>query len=76
MQDALEKERQKTQQLLEKERLAAKRERLVEEKTAKAIEELEARHNASNQALYELFVVNHLFIFTQRMHVMFFYTLY
>ena len=49
------------------------RERLAEEKTAKAIEELEARHNASNQALYELFVVSHLFIFTLRMHVMFVY---
>ena len=76
LQDALEKERQKTQQLLEeKERLAAERERLAEN-TVKAIEELEARHNASNQALYELFVVSHLFIFTQRMHVMFVYTLY
>ena len=78
MQEALEKERQKTQQLLEeKERLAeekaAERERLAEEKTARAIEEAEARHNASNRALYELFVVSHLFIFTQRMHVMFVY---
>ena len=74
LQDALEKERQKTQELLEeKERLAAERERLAEEKTARAIEEVEARHNASNQALYELFVVSHLFIFTQRMHVMFVY---
>ena len=89
LQEALEKERQKTQQLLqEKERLAeekaaererlaeekaAERERLVEEKTAKAIEEAEARHNASNRALWELFVVSHLFIFTQRMHVMFVY---
>ena len=52
LQDALEKERQKTQQLLEeKERLAAKRERLAEEKTAKAIEEVEPRHNALNWAL-------------------------
>ena len=67
MQEALEKERQKTQQLLEE------KERLAEEKTAKAIEEAEARHDASNRALYELFVVSHLFIFTQRMHVMFVY---
>ena len=56
--------------------MAVERERLADEKTAKAIEELEAHHNASNQALYELFVVSHLFIFTQRMHVMFVYTLY
>ena len=74
LQAALEKERQKTQQLLEeKEWLAAERERLAEEKTASAIEEDEARHNASNMALYELFVVSHLFIFTQRMHVIFVY---
>ena len=74
LQDALDKERQKTQQLLEeKERLATEREWLAEEKTTKAIEEVEARHNASNQALYELFVVSHLFIFTQRMNVMFVY---
>ena len=78
LQEALEKERQKTQQLLEEmERLAeekaAERERLAEEKTTKAIEEAEARHNASNRALWELFVVSHLFIFTQRMHVMFVY---
>ena len=74
MQDALKKERQKTQQLLEeKERLAEEREQLAEERTTKAIEEAEARHNASNKALYELFVVSHLFIFTQRMHVMFVY---
>ena len=72
MQEALEKERQNTQELLEeKERLAAERERLAEEKTVRAIEEAEARHNASNRALYELFVVSHLFIFTQRTHVMF-----
>ena len=53
--------------------MAAERERLAEEKTVRAIEEVEARHNASNRALYELFVVSHLFIFTQRMHVMFVY---
>ena len=66
LQDALEKEREKTKQLLEEEK----------EKTARALEELEACHHASNHALYELFVVSHLFIFTQRMHVMFVYTLY
>ena len=65
MQDALEKERQRTQELIEE------KERLAEERTAKAIEEAEARHNASNRALYELFMVSHLCIFTQRMHVMF-----
>jgi len=48
LQEALEKKRQKTQELLEeKERLAAERERLAEEKTVRAIEEAEARHNAS-----------------------------
>jgi regulator of replication initiation timing len=72
LQEALEKERQNTQRLLEeKERLAeekaAERERLAEERTAKALEEAAARHDASNRALYELFVVSHLFIFTQRM---------
>ena len=79
MQEALEKERQNTQRLLEeKERLAEEkatereRERLAEERTAKAIEEAEARHAASNRALYELFVVSHLFIFTQKMHVIMF----
>jgi len=65
LQAALEKERQKTQELL------AERERLAEERTAKALEEAEARHNASNRALYELFVVSHLCIFSQSMHVMF-----
>ena len=65
LQAALEKERQKTQELL------AERERLAEERTAKALEEAEARHDASNRALYELFVVSHLCIFSQSMHVMF-----
>ena len=65
MQAALEKERQKTQELL------ADRDRLAEERTAKALEEAEARHDASNRALYELFVVSHLCIFSQSMHVMF-----
>ena len=67
MQATLEKERQKTQELL------AERDRLAEERTVKALEEAKARHNASNRALYELFVVSHLFIFTQRIHVMFVY---
>ena len=65
MQAALEKKRQKTQELL------AERERLAEERTTKALEEAEARHDASNRALYELFVVIHLCIFSQSMHVMF-----
>ena len=65
MQAALEKERQKTQELL------AERDRLAEERMAKALEEAEARHDASNRALYELFVVSHLCIFSQSMHVMF-----
>ena len=77
LQEALEKERQNTQRLLEeKERLAeekaAGRERLAEERTAKALEEATARHDASNWALYDLIVVSHLFIFTQIMHVIIF----
>ena len=77
LQEALEKERQNTQRLLEeKERLAeekaAEKERLEEERTTKALEEAATRHDASNRALYELFVVSHFFIFTQRMHVIIF----
>ena len=77
LQDALDKEREKTQQLLQEEKEKTAR-ALQEEKenTARALEEIEARHQASNTAFYELFVVTHLFIFTQRMHVMFVYTLY
>ena len=48
---------------------------MAEERTAKALEEAAARHDASNRALYELFVVSHLFIFTQRMHVIMFFIL-
>ena len=66
-QDALEKERWRTHELIEE------KDRLAEERTAKAIEEAEARHNTSNRALYELFMVSHLSIFTQGMHVMFFH---
>src|SRR3954469_7087836 len=77
LQEALERERQNTQRLLEeKERLAeekaAERERLAEERTTKALEEAAACHDASNRALYEFIVVSHLFIFTQRMHVIMF----
>ena len=77
LQEALEKERQNTQRLLEeKERLeeekAAERERLAEERMAKALEEAAARHDASNQALYELIMVSDLFIFAQTMHVIMF----
>ena len=48
------------------------RERLAEERTTKYLEEVATRHDASNRALYELIVVSHLFIFTQRMHVIMF----
>ena len=77
MQEALEKERQNTQRLLEeKERLAeekaTERERLAEERTAKALEQVVARHDASNRALYELIMVSHLLLFTQTMHVIMF----
>ena len=59
MQAALEKERAKTQELLaEAKRQAAERERELEERTATLLEEERNRNDASNRALYELFVVS------------------
>ena len=59
MQSALEKERAKTQELLaEAKRQAAERERELEERTATLLEEERNRNDASNRALYELFVVS------------------
>ena len=59
MQAALQKERAKTQELLaEAKRQAAERERELEERTATLLEEERNRNNASNRALYELFVVS------------------
>ena len=59
MQAALEKERAKTQELLaEAKRQASERERELEERTATLLEEERNRNDASNRALYELFVVS------------------
>ena len=59
MHAALEKERAKTKELLaEAKRQAAERERELEERTATLLEEERNRNDASNRALYELFVVS------------------
>ena len=52
MQAAIEKERAKTEELL------AEREREMEDRTAKLLEEERNRNDAQNRALYELFVVS------------------
>ena len=62
MQAIVEKERLKTKELVEEakgeaQREAAKREREMEERTAKLLEEERNRNEASNRALYELIVV-------------------
>ena len=54
----VEKERLKTQALLEEaKREAAQREREMEERTAKVLEEERNQNEASNRALYKLIVV-------------------
>ena len=66
MQALVEKERLKTQALLEEaKREAAEREREMEERTAKLLEEERNRNEASNRALYELIVVHFLCILAQ-----------
>ena len=58
LQDIVEKERLKTHALLEEaKREAAEREREMEERTAKLLEEERNRNEASNRDLYELIVV-------------------
>ena len=58
LQSVVEKERLKTQALLEEaKREAAEREREREERTAKLLEEERNRNEASHRALYELIVV-------------------
>ena len=62
MQAIVEKERLKTKELLEEakreaQREAAEREREMEEKTAKLLEEERNRNDSANRALYELIVV-------------------
>ena len=59
MQAALHKERETTQVLLEeRDRLAAERERLAEEKTARLLEEERAWNDMAHLAMYELLVVS------------------
>ena len=58
LQAIVEKERLNAQALLEQaKREAAEREREMEERTAKLLEEERNRNEASNRALYELIVV-------------------
>ena len=58
MQAMVEKERLNTQALLEEaKREAAERERELEERTAKLLEEERNRNYSANRALYELIVV-------------------
>ena len=59
LQAAVEKERLKTQTLSEEaKREAAEREREMEERTAKSLEDERNRNEASHRALYELLVVS------------------
>ena len=58
MQALVEKERLKTQALLEEaKREAVEREREMEERTAKLLEEERNRNDSANRALYGLIVV-------------------
>ena len=66
LQALVEKERLKTQALLEEaKREAAEREREMEERTAKLLEEERNRNEASNRDLYELIVVRFSCILAQ-----------
>jgi hypothetical protein len=66
LQALVEKERLNTQALLEEaKREAAERERELEERTAKLLEEERNRNEASNRALYELIVVRFSCILAQ-----------
>ena len=66
LQALVEKERLKTQALLEEaKREAAEREREREERTAKLLEEERNRNEASHRALYELIVVRFSCILAQ-----------
>ena len=63
LQPTLQKEREATKALLEdRDRQAAEKERELEERTARLLEEERAQNNASNRAMYELIVVSFLFI--------------
>ena len=66
LQTAVEKERLKTQSLLEEaKREVAERDRDREERTAKLLEEERNRNDASHRAIYELIVVHFLCILAQ-----------
>ena len=66
LQALVEKERLNTQALLEEaKREAAEREREMEERTAKLLEEERNRNEASHRALYELIVVRFSCILAQ-----------
>ena len=63
LQAALQKERATTQALLEeRDRVAAEKELLLEEKMARLLEEERARNDASHRAMYKLLVVSFLCI--------------
>ena len=57
MQVSIQKEREATQALM------AAKEKEMEERTARLLEEERARSDASYRAIYELFVVRFFFIF-------------
>ena len=70
MQAIVEKERLKTKELLEEakreaQREAVEREREMEERTAKLLEEERNRNDSANRALYELIVVRFSCILAQ-----------
>ena len=73
LQALVEKERLKTHALLEEaKREAAEREREMEERTAKLLEEERNRNDSANRALYELIVVRFsCILISPIMHVMF-----
>ncbi len=59
LQAAIQREREKTQALLqERDRQAAEKERELEERTARMLEEERARNDMANRAMYELLVVS------------------
>jgi tRNA(Ile2) C34 agmatinyltransferase TiaS len=63
LQAALQKEREATQELLAKrDRQAAEKERELEERTARMLEEERARNDMQNRVMYELLVVSFFYI--------------
>lgn len=67
-QDAIQRERQATQEMLSEQ--LAERDRLAEERTQRILEEERARNNAQTKAIYDLFSVSYYFcIYPPRMHM-------